>query len=121
MTPNQLTGREIKFRAWDKKRKKIFQMSVGTNYNPHFLVDLKSFGGGIQELFDPDLELMQYTGLRDKNGKEIYEGDIVRWGSILKGNEVIFKEGKFMIKDIEDPYWKACEIIGNIYENKELL
>lgn len=75
-----------------------------------------------------DYVLQQFTGLLDKNGKEIYEGDIVeykkRWSST-----VVFEDGMFRHKDNGDKIsWGAlilihreCEIIGNIYESPELL
>jgi len=73
-------------------------------------------------------KLMQYTGLKDKNGKEIYEGDLFNYmcddGCIEKNCEVVFNDGAFrtrwgcLIKDIID--WEF-EVIGNIYENPELL
>ena len=61
--------REIKFRAWDKKLSKMFKLENCINFE-------------ISDLYDPrpqheDLIVMQYTGLKDKNGKEIYEGDIL--------------------------------------------
>ena len=76
----------------------------------------------------------QYTGLKDKNGKEIYEGDIVcdRWANFYTP---IFRNGIYMAYNVKDLHltkqepstqfnviWKnGCEVIGNIYENPELL
>ena len=89
-----------------------------------------------------DIVLMQCTGLKDKNGKLIYEGDIISvkiktqdafnveeyYSENYKG-EIIFKEGEFAIRVIDTKkqpislyyYANGCEIIGNIYENPELL
>jgi len=73
----------------------------------------------------------QYTGLKDKNGKEVYEGDVIssdQWNP--KNYKVIFETGEFCfvsIKGVESPYTndiryvKDFEVIGNIYENPELL
>ena len=83
-----------------------------------------------------DVELMQYTGLKDKNGAEIYEGDIVLFDS--RECLVTFKDGNFGVKQLmrvnlytdemreyQEPLWNlvvdGCEVIGNIYENPELL
>lgn len=71
--------------------------------------------------------IMQYTGLKDKNGKEIYEGDVVRWFD--RTAEVFFNDhhnGSFQVRFIDDDkmmfmYPKQFEVIGNIYENPELL
>lgn len=125
--------REIKFRAWDKENKKMAQVSR-INFGP----------GGIRYLVD-DSVLLEYTGLHDKNGREIYEGDIVSFGSVWNNgaNEDIDEE--FHIGVVEyDPHYAVynvnCEesgehrfmftdvvnydgfgVIGNIFENPELL
>lgn len=79
------------------------------------------------------VKIMQYTGLTDKNGKEIYEGDIVKDLAVLPEDEerdyisvVEFKWGSFLIYDKEKEKYNTVahstlEVIGNIYENPELL
>jgi uncharacterized phage protein (TIGR01671 family) len=74
--------------------------------------------------------LMQYTGLKDKNGKEIWEGDVVRvkWGGI---GDVVFEDGGFVSRGESgrvkypvcesDVAARELEVIGNIYENPELV
>jgi len=124
--------REIKFRIWDKKLHimfKPFDLYWKANQNnppENFIQD---------GTFSPNAILLQYTGLKDKNGKEIYEGDIVRipFPNQTIVAEVIFEKGMFCFSDdvypktslgdwAEDIYWeRGCEAIGNIYENPELL
>ena len=91
--------REIKFRAWDKENKKMAQVSR-IDFGP----------GGIKYLVD-DSVLLEYTGLHDKNGREIYEGDLFehRFGYIVfddpphdeMGTEcgvVVLEDGQFGVK-----------------------
>lgn len=109
--------REIKFRAWDKeqaKMKKDFRFDEFNDVNDYFA--------------DNDFVFMQYTGLKDQNGKEIYEGDILTWGNnvIVKvywaNNLAMFR---CVIEGTEEfdlfAFNQEASIVGNIYENKELL
>lgn len=117
--------REIKFRGWDGEVKRMW--SWRELCNTHFCASLYSHGDG-------SWEVMQYTGLHDKNGKEIYEGDIVSTfepdeGSLFE--EVVFENGTFKLRCMSDntkinyPLGslrsKYIEVIGNIYENPELI
>ena len=105
--------REIKFRAWDTERKKMEYCGLARIGEYHELMEHP---------------LMQFTGLKDKNSKEIYEGDIVK--------HQIYS--KFAVKDLEyffsiilPDVWKwgwygnadnlGFEVIGNLYENPELI
>ena len=119
--------REIKFRAWDKKRKEILRITMmdfaewwvscrppGTQVDPLEYGERNSFKN---EETDRHI-LMQYTGLKDKNGKEIYEGDILdaTWG--YRGE---VEMDTFLMATLECTISDDVEVIGNIYENPELL
>lgn len=134
--------REIKFRAWDKKNKEMIYLedSLRLYYGSdvgHFLsigqAEHSDYYDGSIENFIP----MLYTGLKDKNDKEIYEGDVVQFavdvlddgtfGNNLKAEyfvlaKVIYKASAYRYDWGPDApiAHSACEIIGNIYENPEL-
>jgi len=145
-------SREIKFRAWDKIKNKIYLIAgISFTNNDVWLRinDKQIMGANFSEI-----KLMQYTGLKDKNDKEIYEGDVIQflweedscWGKAgtYKGY-IGFNQGAFEVIYIsrdeitvfDDGSWhensksddmqsfiswsEEIEVIGNIYENPELL
>ena len=134
--------REIKFRVFDKLAKYMhvcgedvhdeITFEIGTNRAYYF--NMQNGCGSLRE--DSDYVLMQYTGLKDKNGKEIYEGDIVKIVDTEYQTRHIaiieFLEASFILRMIKGEYagealmadsWldEEKEVIGNIYETPELL
>jgi hypothetical protein len=117
------TQREIKFRAWNKNLGKM-------------ITDIGLFSDNEPDEYfnEDDCILMQYTGLKDKNGVEIYEGDVLKVSLEDAGvqylntlGEAIIRQG-FVILEVDDIfffYTTPCgddfEVIGNVFENPELL
>lgn len=121
--------RELKFRAWDRvKRKMLYGVSP---FNVH-ITDENEPLLSLERSEHDDCEFMQYTGLKDKNGKEIYEGDIVEYTTCYYGNEKhhrkVVEWEEWDSDDFGEPhnigYFDLSEymgVIGNIHENPELL
>ena len=123
--------RDIKFRSWNKVSKTMYGNSI---YNCKDSFDM--------QLKHPQIyEVMQYIGLEDKNGRKIYEGDIIRYsdieisntdcgieyndiiniGEVLYDNESAYYYVTNTYSVEMDEVWEDAEVIGNIYENPELL
>lgn len=124
--------REIKFRAWDTNNKEMLdvqELDYQDSYNGQPMVRTAMYN----DYFDTeDMILMQYTGLKDKNGKEIYEGDIIQYEDIRRGIvEYSEKYAQFILKEtgsiadeceaLGEFNIKVFEILGNIYDNLEIL
>ena len=123
---------EIKFRVWDTENKEMLRVQEldfeDTFYGGRLSIRTEQYN----DYFDiEDMILMQYTGLKDKNGKEIYEGDIIRATkrTDLELNYHNFKVfmhngcymfGNYNAHEFFDKF-NFKEVIGNIYENKDLL
>ncbi len=124
-------SREIKFRAWDKKRKHYAKAIQTTNQGWKGYRDKTYVTNGVMLFSKWVLSrfiIEQYTGLKDNNGKEIYEGDIVRYADDYEENaEVVFDDGGFQvewpinIERLEGDITCMMEVIGNIHENPELI
>lgn len=116
--------RDIKFRAWSEKYRKMFRVDDLTE-------DFLSNHAYKISFMRESCNLMQYTGLHDKNGKEIYEGDIVKWDKpiAIEITQVLWDSElpRFVFADRENErFMDYCgsdliEVIGNIYENPDLI
>lgn len=113
--------REIKFRAWDLFQNKMFEnVSTGT---------ITVWGDNGESASSKNCVFMQYTNLKDRNGKEIYEGDVVKSQFpyndtfLINIDTVVWRNetSSFMLGPRMFHDKLILEIIGNIYENPELL
>lgn len=120
----------LKFRVWDKTNKEMLNIDI-LNLFLEEVVVLENDGSAFSMKFK-DVELMQSTGLFDKNGKEIFEGDILKTrtrGYVIvrkeNGNTMttyksgINKRTSLVLSSFLEKY--QVKIVGNIYENKDLL
>lgn len=122
-------NREIKFRIWSEKHKAFFSNSYVHD------ITVSPCDGKVYWLGDnatDDFILLQYTGLKNSDGTEIYEGDILEIRNLYespKVAQVVYKDGMIALDDGDECSYLAdsichadvVEVIGNIYENPELL
>lgn len=129
----------LKFRVWDKKLKLLGNVSY-IDFDSKKMIYRNGFVNCYVNF--EDVEIMQSTGLKDKNGKEIFEGDIINCGYLFNGSPFDeldeYEEEKGVVKFVNCGFnikfkndtnlfidiMESCEdieVIGNIYENKELL
>ena len=122
--------REIKFRCWDRFKQRWSNYKI--NDSTVYFMDKKTgvWYGSYNKRYK-DFNLMQYTELKDKNNKEIYEGDILFESFGERYYKVVFENGSFRAEfkgdfewhhfDLIDVVIQGCEVVGNIYENPELM
>lgn len=130
-------NRELKFRVWNNYSKRFESKGFLTTWcneksKNYTLSGIMEYEQSDEEYGDDgeDVEILQFTGLKDKNGVEIYDGDILKnsFGDIIK---VEFNCGSYGNFDISTSIWLSfcscytdydeLEVIGNIYENSNLL
>lgn len=122
--------REFKFRAWDTEKQEIATVNF---------IGLNDYEVGMEDeecrrwraTYPYVCRLMQYTNLKDKNGKEIYEGDILKvkvddgeanlYVKYTNGEYRVVNEGKWEDSLYAYMYFGDVEVVGNIYENEDLL
>jgi uncharacterized phage protein (TIGR01671 family) len=124
--------RSFRFRAWDKKNKIMLPVccwemgAVGyISTGSYDDIDGNEKTGGVVQ----EYEIMQYTGLEDRNGKRIYEGDIVEasfkqyYDHHPRHVLIKYEDGCFCAKEEIELYNfnSECKVVGNIYENPELM
>lgn len=125
-----MNNRIYKFRVWDKTSKIMLEVAIldlknnSVSYN-------KMVGEPNKDMHNASsfelVELMQFTGLKDCHGKEIYEGDICKYYQSMGGEKIMpiewHEEGSWWPRPYKDDYvtLEAFEVVGNIWETPELL
>ncbi|MGX6423273.1 YopX family protein [Streptococcus infantarius] len=126
-----------KFRAWDKKCNEMFKDTFAiTESGQVIIVEQESVFDTPDYVFTDDLIIMQSTGLKDKNGIEVFENDVIRdsdgFEGIVQYDESYGMYGiaylptksngiDMTFEELKDKYRNKFEVVGNIYENPELL
>jgi uncharacterized phage protein (TIGR01671 family) len=133
----------FKFRVWDKDRNRMYFSDFMTTYENEFgysVLECEFDYHACNDGFGKNIVIQQFTGLKDKKGNDIYEGDIVlenmteemaAEGVTSSIGQIIFAAGTFMI-DSDGPLWEHTFsltpdiledyiVVGNIFENRELL
>ena len=119
--------REIKFRAWNFKKKEMFPVDLiafnfdgSINFARSVLDELHAV-----EHTPTTCKILQYTGLKDVNGKEIYEGDIVQWDEHIAGSTFqmtdVIESLRTAYEFEESEETETWRVIGNIFKNPKLL
>jgi len=132
--------KEIKFRAWDKREglHRMYFLNGILKYGEgwsggdpkHKFYELSFGNGGFMKVVASDVEIMQYIGLPDKNGRDIYEDDILK--PIDEDVFVIIKfiggqfvglsvDRKHPIQETQNRNWLSWEVVGNIWNNSDFL
>ena len=130
-----MNNRELKFRAWDNLKKEWLKRKV-YHFNPHF--NEEGIGEFRLSQHAEGFTIQQYTGLKDRNGNDIYEGDICNAGMVI--GDVNYSIGGFYLASNPlmeyfkgypdnmnvlspdwDYSWIDVEVIGNVMQNPELL
>ena len=117
-----MANREIKFRAWDGTEGKMLRHPVELKQLLRQISDRNDNSLGGDAIRRHELDWMQYTGLKDRNGVEIYDDDIVRFNGFRENGDDFIAVIEFKFNSFVGWFLhKDFEVIGNIYENPELL
>lgn len=106
--------REVKYRVWDIAKEKMIQLEILNCPNVTYQF---AYTNGI---------LMQYTGIKDMNGKEVYEGDILKihrdrvYPQVVEFSEGMYHTDEFALFELIRNKERTFEVIGNVYENPDL-
>lgn len=128
----------LKFRAWDTRGKRMYkvgQLTLDELASWNFKSDREDEMIGVSPFLQPHIKIMQSTGMRDKNDKEIFEGDIVKPTSFARWIGTVEyspDHAAFILKDHNNDFLRSepvflsqftegLKVLGNIYENPELL